>query len=199
MKAAYIKEMQERLRASLWATISRRYYLLKMKAKYAGKSGLLFSSSQYIIIYVIDGQKITKKLSKGITKDTSTARKFLEELNNISQTDEAVVPLCLDDVLSPESEFWQCPRATASEIPVNIKRDIIEAYLLLKRCDEELVLLRSEMHNVIDYYDVKEKKIISVLQKFTGNELTQFQRGCISLLKKLQREVHHFRSITVCL
>ena len=103
----------------------------------------------------------------------------------------------MDDVLSPESEFWQCPQATASEIPVNIKRDIIEAYLLLKRCDEELVLLRNEMHNVIDYYDVKEKKIISVLQKFTSNELTQFQRGCISLLKKLQGEVNHFRSIAV--
>lgn len=37
VKVAYIKEMQERLRASLWATVSRRYYLLKMKAKYAGK------------------------------------------------------------------------------------------------------------------------------------------------------------------
>ena len=139
MKVGYIKEMQERLRASLWATVSRRHYLLKMKAKYAGKRWFV------IFIFIIDGQKIAKKLSKGITKETSTARKFLEELNNVSQTDEAFVPLHLEDVLSPESEFWQCPQATASEIPVNIKRDIIEAHLLLKRCDEELMLLRNEM------------------------------------------------------
>ena len=50
---------------------------------------------------------------------------------------------------------------------------------------------------MIDYYEVKEKKIISVLQKFTSDGLTQFQRGCISLLKKLQREVQLFRSIAV--
>ena len=56
--------------ASLWTTVSRRYYLLKMKGKYAGKRW--FVSFNFINI---DGQKIAKKLSKGITKETSTARK----------------------------------------------------------------------------------------------------------------------------
>ena len=36
-KSTYLKEIQQRLRESTWATITRRQYLLKMKAKYAGK------------------------------------------------------------------------------------------------------------------------------------------------------------------
>ena len=94
-------------------------------------------------------------------------------------------------MLSPVSEFWQCP---SSEIPVSIKRDIIYR---LKRCDEELLLLQTEMHNVIDYYNEKEKKIISVLHKITSGGTSQFHRGCISLLRKLHLEVELFRSIAV--
>ena len=36
-KCAYLQEMKQGLKASLWATITRWQYLLKMKAKYAGK------------------------------------------------------------------------------------------------------------------------------------------------------------------
>ena len=42
-KRAHGKEMQRRLRASLWATITRRQYLLKMKAKYAGKKDVIMN------------------------------------------------------------------------------------------------------------------------------------------------------------
>ena len=35
-KHAYLKQMQQRLKASLWSAIRRRQYLLKMKAKYGG-------------------------------------------------------------------------------------------------------------------------------------------------------------------
>ena len=65
------------------------------------RGGLLVSSS------LIHFYRWTENSRKGIKKETSTATKFVEELNNISQTDEAFVPLRLDDVISPESEFWQ--------------------------------------------------------------------------------------------
>ena len=35
-KAAHLKEKQEQLKTSLWAVATRREYLLRMKAKYAG-------------------------------------------------------------------------------------------------------------------------------------------------------------------
>lgn len=36
-KCVHLRETQQRVRASLWATITRRQFLLKMKAKYGGK------------------------------------------------------------------------------------------------------------------------------------------------------------------
>ena len=105
-------------------------------------------------VSLIDGQKIAKKLCKGITKETYKAKKLLEELNaSLSEADESFAPLSLANVLSPISEYWQCPNESSNQIPFSIQRDIIEAYLLQKRCDEELLLLQSEMHNVIEYYN----------------------------------------------
>ena len=34
---AFLNEKKEQLYTSLWATVNRRFYLLKMKAKYAGR------------------------------------------------------------------------------------------------------------------------------------------------------------------
>ena len=51
VKIAYLKEMQQRLKASLWAAVSRRHYLLKMKAKYAGKR-CGFSNIIIILLYI---------------------------------------------------------------------------------------------------------------------------------------------------
>ena len=143
----------------------------------------------------LDGQKIAKKLSKGITKETSTAKRLLDELNaSLSQVNDSFVRISLDEVLSSVSEFWQSPSQASKLIPFSIQRDIIEAYLLLKRCDEELVLLKCEMCNVIDYYNQKKDKICSVLRGPITGDTSQFSRGCISLLKKLQLEVNLHRS-----
>lgn len=35
-KAAHLKEKQQQLKTSMWAVATRREYLLRMKAKYAG-------------------------------------------------------------------------------------------------------------------------------------------------------------------
>lgn len=145
--------------------------------------------------FLIDGQKIAKKLGKGITKETSTAKHLLNELNaSLSQADVSFVHIPLADVLSPVSDFWQCHSTPSHEIPSTVKRDIIEAFLLQKRCKEELSLLQSEMQNVIDYYNQKEAIINNVLHEIANSEENQYTRGCICLLKKLKLEVELFRS-----
>ncbi len=37
VRCTYLKEKQQQLRSSMWAAITKRHYLLKMKARYAGK------------------------------------------------------------------------------------------------------------------------------------------------------------------
>lgn len=147
-----------------------------------------------------DGQKIAKKLSKSITKETVKARKLLDEFNvSSSQIDSNFSPVMLGEVLTPTSKFWQCPHQQSEQIPLSVKRDIIEAYLLQKRCEEELLLLQSEMQNVIDYYNEKEKKINAALHAICNGEskFNRFNRGCSCLLKKLKWRVSHLRSRTL--
>ena len=52
---------------SLWASVIKRHYLLKMKAKYAGKVLVILWVNEHVCTCV-DGQKIAKKLSCGIVK-----------------------------------------------------------------------------------------------------------------------------------
>ena len=39
-----------------------------------------------------------------------------------------------------------------STVPSSLKKDITDAYLLMKRCEEELELLTSEMNNALEYW-----------------------------------------------
>ena len=63
----------------MWATVSKRQYLLKMKAKYTGIYETLLHKIDYSCTYshCIDGQKIAKKLCKGISKETGKMKKLL--------------------------------------------------------------------------------------------------------------------------
>ena len=104
------------------------------------------------------------------------------------QADESFVPLSLSDVVSPHSEFWNRPKQSSGQVPLAIQRDIIGAYLLQKRCTEELMLLQNEMQNVVDYYNQMECNIKTALFNISEEE-SQFSRGCVSLLKNLQSQV----------
>lgn len=143
----------------------------------------------------IDGQKIAKKLCKGISKETGKLKKLLGEYNTVaSEIESTFLPLSLEDVLSPESSIWLSPsNHRTREIPSNIQRDIIEAYLIKKRSNEELVLLKTEMSNVITYWNQRRGCIDSTLQQLLLSPANQFNRGCVSLLKQLlwEAELHH--------
>lgn len=68
-----------------------------------------------------DGQKIAKKLSKNITKETVKARKLLDEFNVCSsQIDPHFPPVMLGEILTPTSKFWQSPHKQSEPIPVSV-------------------------------------------------------------------------------
>ena len=100
-KQDHLKGKKEQLQTSIWATISKRQYLLKMKAKFAGIIiiRVFYVNNIYTLSIHIDGQKIAKKLCKGIAKETN---KLLEEYNAISsQIESCFRSLSLEEILSP--------------------------------------------------------------------------------------------------
>ena len=134
-----------------------------------------------------DGQKIAKRLSSGVDKETNRAKQLLEEYNTISSEIYPLFsPLQLSDILSPDSEMWQKPRSGAtSNVPPSLKKDITDAYLMKKRCDEELQLLTTEMHNALDYWRRSAECIKDNIEALRSNsDSDMYSRGLISLLQK---------------
>ena len=105
--------------------------------------------------FSIDGQKIAKRLSNGIDKETRRAGKLLEDYNTVSShIQPSFSPLHLHDVLSPDSIFWtQDMPSTSCTLPFTVKKNIIEAYLLMQRSEEEQQLLTTEIRNAIDFWN----------------------------------------------
>ena len=77
-KRATIAEKFKQLQGCLWASVVKRYYLLQMKARYAGMTGQITDTAVNIIMGA-DGQKIAKKLAASIAKEINRVKTFLAE------------------------------------------------------------------------------------------------------------------------
>ena len=68
--------------------------------------------------YAVDGQKMAKKLSVGITKETKRRKTLLEEHNLAGRELQSTDPL--SDILVPNSDFWN-NHAILSRLKAQIK------------------------------------------------------------------------------
>ena len=88
-----------------------------------------------------------------------------------------------------DSDFWKFSPLTESpasrQVPWNTRRDIIHAFLLAKRCEEELDLLKNAMQNVLEYWSKRIAAISSEVAQFHEKKSDQFNAGAISSLKHL--------------
>ena len=101
-----------------------------------------------------DGQKIAKKLSRGISKETDRARQFLDEYNAILRAEGCFAAVPVSEVLSLSLKFWcdgDCLQKGCEKVPLSIQKEMIDAYLRTKRTSEEIKLVEQEMRNVIEY------------------------------------------------
>ena len=151
-----VPEKQESLLRSMKAAIVKRQFLLKLKAKYAGTQYYMcykLTQVRFIIRTlhcVLDGQKIAKRLSSSINKETNTAKKLLHEYNVASSVvNDVHVAFSTNDILSLDSNFWQPTMSSSSKLPWGTQKEITSAYLLIKRTGEELSLLRKEVQRVL--------------------------------------------------
>jgi len=148
----------------------------------------------------VDGQKIAKRLAASITKETNTAKKLLEDYNIASSVVNAsCTPYTIDDILSPDSNFWQSltVRNHCKEVPWNTQKDIMNAYILIKRTEEELRLLDEEMKSVLLYCMQRKECIVCQLDSIKNDE-SQYSKGIKALLHKLlwEVELYHSRAMT---
>ena len=140
---------REYLLLGIWEAAKQRMFLLKLKAKYAGKYSLLGSVA--IIINYSDGQKIAKRLAGQILKEVNAIKGLLQKYNS-----------CLEDsskAMTYTSVHQLCSAKSPPMHDLGSRKETIDAYLMLLRSKEEKDLLQMETQNTISFYEQKQQII----------------------------------------
>lgn len=150
----------------------------------------------------VDGQKIAKRLSSGISKETQKVKELLEEYNaTCAHINEYYCPQVICNVLQTDSDFWRSVSDSQETkgVPWDTQRDIIQAFLMMKRSEEELKLLIDAMQNILAYWSDRMKSILVAIEELQ-NLTDQFSIGAVSCLKQLLWEatLQHSRANDVC-
>lgn len=184
LSATFSREKRSHLVEAMWAASSRRQFLLKLKAKYAGMLDLLVIKYHNHSINNADGQTIAKKLAKQISKETKTIKALLPEYNACQMAIETNTfsSLSIQEVLDPDI-LSQMLRPHSS-IPSRSKQELMDAHILIQRACEEVEMLRAEMGNMVKYYEGRCKVLEDTIQLFESRE-DAFGRGALSLLKSM--------------
>ena len=128
-----------------------------------------------MVAYVcVDGQKIAKRVSSQIRKETNKLQKLVMEYNlHVSPDKEISFEMAADPQTTLDSK----------SLPSSQKNEVIEAYLRKERSREEMELLEIEMKQTLDSLKHKQNTL-----KGTCNTLKQsndqFSQGAHCILTK---------------
>lgn len=142
-----------------------------------------------------EGQKIAKKLSSQINKESITLQSLLEEYNacGVSYSDS----LCFPDIFDPsivESKLQSL--GTWCSLAAGEKRKIIDSYLVLCRCKEEIAMLQEDVSNVVAYYTTRRSVIQEQIQWHSCQE-SLYSKGATSLLQSALNETSRLLSQSI--
>ena len=120
-------------------------------------------------------------------------KKIQQQLENYnvtsSEISDSFLAVVICNVLDPSSEFWS--KSTSHEspdaVPWNIRKDIVQANLIVSRCTEEICMLQGEMQSVIAYWEKRKDIIVKCLEHCyydpTSNKSREYVTGLASCLK----------------
>ena len=155
-----------------------------------------------MVLNLTDGQKIAKRLATSITKETKKIKQFLEEYNVILA--QLKSQLCtVAEILDVDSTFWTTSHNlvainASNETSLSHKKKLIEAYITMKRSDEELKMLTHEMQNTTMYWHTRKMHIKKQLRLVKESPLSTtgtsylYLRGTQCLFTKLFYEAEQF-------
>ena len=135
-----------------------------------------------ILLSFVDGQKIAKKLSLQISKETKVIKSLHEELKVcLPSTDDCSLSEALDP---PLVEMRLHKLGGWGAIASGKKRRAIDAYLTLCRSNEEIEMLEQDARNCVKFYECQKEVITSELQRYSVC-MDPFSRGATALLINL--------------
>ena len=136
-----------------------------------------------LLLVYIDGQKIAKRLSGQILKETKRIKTLLLNYSVCPSKVELSIKEALDpSVLSIKLDHRSKSKTMA------VKQDLLQARLLIQRSQEEIDMIQCELHNTLAFFQRKKDTIDTeiVKLKLFNND---FARGSIALLQHLKLKV----------
>ena len=126
-----------------------------------------------------------------ITKETRKLKALLQEYNACNTAvNDGYKSLSVEDVLdSSKLAYVLNPKLSAYSAE---KKELIDAYLLLKRSIEEKELIQSEMKNVILYYEYRVKILLQAMSHLSQSNI-DYKRGGCALLAHLHKDAVRHR------
>ena len=137
----------------------------------------------------LDGQKIAKKLSVQISKETKKIKVLIPDYNTCRTIQgEAMISLqeALDPVALSQTMYSE------SLHPSKSRQEITDAYLMIKRTTEEISMLRNDIFHTIKYYDDLKNAVEKALLPLSV-EQDCFSRGAVSLLKSKKEQIQRMK------
>ena len=150
------------------------------------------------VLFYTDGHKIAQKLSKQINQQTKQLHSALDRYNMASSVlNPSSSPVPFSAVLSLDAPFWKSSTSLScfgnTIISSDTRQEVIQNYLLSKRSNEELKLLRQDVNYTLEYYNRKRKLLsesINELQCSTTVSMSSaYHSGCLCLLKQQMTQV----------
>lgn len=141
---------------------------------------------------------LATRLSKQINRVTKDVRKRIDVYNKASNA-RAAIPspplpktLQFDEISYPEAEIWATleglnPTPSVSVVPFKTKRRVIDLHFMVKRCEEEIDLLTSDMQECWLYFTRQREALVSAYS-FLQDDHDLFNLGKQSLV--LQQVMH---------
>ena len=136
---------------------------------------------------VADGQKIAKRVSSQINKETRKLKKLVMDYNRDSILPEMTIQTALNpDDTTVDSDVRSTVFATSanSQISTKDKNDLVHAYLKKVRSSEEIALLKDEVKNSLDYLKERQQCIKDCCTHLCRNS-DVYSRGAHNLLTQL--------------
>ena len=150
--------------------------------------GRVVSNVIIFLYFFLDGQKIAKKLSTQIAKESQKLKSLLPEYN-VCRSVNGESTMSLAEAFDTEKLLMVLPgrhRMSSSES----RRQTIDAYIMLSRTNEEVTLLQSEIENFSLYYTAIRSVVTRLVADYSKDQ-TDFSRGAVSLLHNMLFKVEN--------
>ena len=179
---------RERLLESMSVTARERWFLLKLKAKFAG----MFVHNYDLCMHTCtvshsdynyaDGQYLASRLSKSITRESTRLKGLVTSYNGLAMESER---LSWHDVTDLSSSLWSrgVLRADHGLIPKSIKLDSVAAHHNILRAEEEISLIKTEMVAVVSFYLKDREILLQGIQQLHDADRSCYTTGCIFVLQ----------------